>query len=69
MSNGSPSPVYIYNTSLIPLYQQLLLTEKDNCPLSWENAGGYIQTNPQSGGFGGSGDFNDDFNNDFYGGG
>ena len=40
-------PIAIYNSSIISGYHQILLSEKDNCPLSWEFGGnpyGYIWT-------------------------
>lgn len=37
LSNQS-NPVNIYNYTIIPGYHQLLLTQKDNCPLQIENA-------------------------------
>jgi len=42
------NPLAIYNTTLTSAYQQILLTQKDNCPLSWEFGGnpyGYVLTN------------------------
>ena len=41
-------PSQIYYSSIVPNYHQILLSEKDNCPLSWEFGGapqGYIWTN------------------------
>lgn len=41
------NPIAIYNSTLIPSYHQILLTEKDHCPLQWEYQGttqGYLWT-------------------------
>ncbi len=37
------TPSYIYYGSLVPAYHQILLSQKDNCPLSFEG-GHYIWT-------------------------
>ena len=47
LSNGA-NPVPIYNTIIINQYQQILLSQKDNCPLSWEAGGGYLFTGPNT---------------------
>lgn len=41
-SNGN-NPVTAYNNAIVPQYHQILLSQKDNCPISWEQ-GGYIWT-------------------------
>ena len=37
------NPSAIYYGSLVPAYHQILLSQKDNCPMSWEG-GSYIWT-------------------------
>ena len=33
------TPIYLYNSTIVRSYHQILLSEKDNCPLRWEYQG------------------------------
>ena len=45
--SASKNPLPIYTNTIVPRFHQILLSEKDHCPLRWEyqgTAGAYIWT-------------------------